>query len=229
MLGAIRHQPHASYTRFRPGPYLIVSDIEAARGDLVARGVEVSEVFHEGSPGAPISRSQPSGRPVARSKQLWFVRLIQRSGRQRMVVPGGHDAAAWPHRPGCDDFCIGERFGRAHFGVHRPPTASTRSGRARQTRTGPIGMPTTWCAKGPARSCRPRTGFRDDDGARIATGRLAWSAAAQRHRTSMEKGHDADRVASSGCCCRHRGRGGHCPRRCPPADPVRRAPSESAL
>jgi catechol 2,3-dioxygenase-like lactoylglutathione lyase family enzyme len=33
-------------------PYLIVSDVEAARADLVARGVEVSEVFHEGSPGA---------------------------------------------------------------------------------------------------------------------------------------------------------------------------------
>jgi len=33
-------------------PYLIVSDIEAARADLMERGVEVSEVFHEGSPGA---------------------------------------------------------------------------------------------------------------------------------------------------------------------------------
>ena len=33
-------------------PYLIVSDIEAARADLMARGVEVGEVFHEGSPGA---------------------------------------------------------------------------------------------------------------------------------------------------------------------------------
>jgi catechol 2,3-dioxygenase-like lactoylglutathione lyase family enzyme len=33
-------------------PYLIVSDVEAARADLVARGVEVTEVFHEGSPGA---------------------------------------------------------------------------------------------------------------------------------------------------------------------------------
>jgi catechol 2,3-dioxygenase-like lactoylglutathione lyase family enzyme len=32
--------------------YLAVSDIEAARDDLVARGVEVSEVFHEGAPGA---------------------------------------------------------------------------------------------------------------------------------------------------------------------------------
>ena len=34
------------------GLYLIVSDIEAARKDLVARGVEVSEVFHPGTPGA---------------------------------------------------------------------------------------------------------------------------------------------------------------------------------
>src|ERR1700681_4651716 len=34
------------------GLYLIVSGIEAARNDLVARGVEVSEVFHAGTPGA---------------------------------------------------------------------------------------------------------------------------------------------------------------------------------
>ena len=32
-------------------PYLVVSDIEAARDDLVARGVEVSDVFHEASLG----------------------------------------------------------------------------------------------------------------------------------------------------------------------------------
>lgn len=34
------------------GLYLIVSDIAAARKDLVARSVEVSEVFHPGTPGA---------------------------------------------------------------------------------------------------------------------------------------------------------------------------------
>jgi catechol 2,3-dioxygenase-like lactoylglutathione lyase family enzyme len=34
------------------GLYLIVSDIEAARDDLVARDIEVSEVFHEGAAGA---------------------------------------------------------------------------------------------------------------------------------------------------------------------------------
>jgi catechol 2,3-dioxygenase-like lactoylglutathione lyase family enzyme len=32
--------------------YLTVSDIGAARADVVARGVEASEVFHEGAPGA---------------------------------------------------------------------------------------------------------------------------------------------------------------------------------
>ena len=34
------------------GLYLIVSDIEAARKELVARGIEVSEVFHPATPGA---------------------------------------------------------------------------------------------------------------------------------------------------------------------------------
>src|SRR5215217_8145565 len=34
------------------GLYLIVSDVEAARADLVAHGVEASEVFHAGTPGA---------------------------------------------------------------------------------------------------------------------------------------------------------------------------------
>ena len=34
------------------GLYLIVSDIETARKELVARGIEVSEVFHAGTPGA---------------------------------------------------------------------------------------------------------------------------------------------------------------------------------
>jgi predicted enzyme related to lactoylglutathione lyase len=34
------------------GLYLIVSDIEAARDDLAARGAKVSAVFHAGSPGA---------------------------------------------------------------------------------------------------------------------------------------------------------------------------------
>ena len=42
--------------------YLIVSDIEAARAELVARGVEVSEVFHEGASGARFHRNGTNGR-----------------------------------------------------------------------------------------------------------------------------------------------------------------------
>ena len=34
------------------GLYLVVSEVEAARRNLVARGIDVSEVFHEGAPGA---------------------------------------------------------------------------------------------------------------------------------------------------------------------------------
>uniref|UniRef100_Q01W13 Glyoxalase/bleomycin resistance protein/dioxygenase n=1 Tax=Solibacter usitatus (strain Ellin6076) TaxID=234267 RepID=Q01W13_SOLUE len=40
------------------GLYLIVADIEAARGELAAHGAKVSEVFHAGTPGAQF---QPEG------------------------------------------------------------------------------------------------------------------------------------------------------------------------
>jgi catechol 2,3-dioxygenase-like lactoylglutathione lyase family enzyme len=44
------------------GLYLIVSEIEAARDELVARGAEISEVFHAGTPGAQFRRDGTSGR-----------------------------------------------------------------------------------------------------------------------------------------------------------------------
>jgi len=44
------------------GLYLIVSDIDAARDELVACGVEVSKVFHAGAPGAQFQRDGTSGR-----------------------------------------------------------------------------------------------------------------------------------------------------------------------
>jgi len=46
------------------GLYLIVSDLEAARKELLARGVDVSEVFHASKPGAqflPESNGRTSG------------------------------------------------------------------------------------------------------------------------------------------------------------------------
>jgi catechol 2,3-dioxygenase-like lactoylglutathione lyase family enzyme len=42
--------------------YLIVSDIEAAHDDLVARGVETSEVFHSSTPGAQFEAHDAGGR-----------------------------------------------------------------------------------------------------------------------------------------------------------------------
>jgi len=44
------------------GLYLIVSDIDAARDELVARGVKVSEVFHPVTPGAQFQPDGASGR-----------------------------------------------------------------------------------------------------------------------------------------------------------------------
>jgi catechol 2,3-dioxygenase-like lactoylglutathione lyase family enzyme len=44
------------------GLYLIISDIEAARGELAARGAEISEVFHAETPGAQFQRKGTSGR-----------------------------------------------------------------------------------------------------------------------------------------------------------------------
>src|SRR5881397_1288612 len=42
--------------------YLVVSEIEAARAELAARGAEISEVFHPGMPGAQFQREGTSGR-----------------------------------------------------------------------------------------------------------------------------------------------------------------------
>jgi len=44
------------------GLYLIVSDIEAARGELAARGANVSAVFHAETPGAQFQPDGASGR-----------------------------------------------------------------------------------------------------------------------------------------------------------------------
>ena len=44
------------------GLYLVVSDIEAARNELAAHDVEVSEVFHPGTPGAQFQLHAADGR-----------------------------------------------------------------------------------------------------------------------------------------------------------------------
>ncbi len=46
-----------------PGLFLVVSDIEEARAELLHRGVKVSEIFHRAGPGQPaVSGRDPEGR-----------------------------------------------------------------------------------------------------------------------------------------------------------------------
>ena len=113
------------------GLYLIVSDIEAARDELLGRGVEVSEVFHDAGgvvrrPGRALPvRAAPGRRSGSRASQLPLVRLVQRSGRQRLAVPGGHRAIARTRGRGRHDLHLADRArGRA----------ATCGGRARRAR-----------------------------------------------------------------------------------------------
>jgi len=52
-----------------PGLYLVVSDIEAARDELAAHGVEVSAVFHPVEPGAQFVPGSGSGRVDGRADE----------------------------------------------------------------------------------------------------------------------------------------------------------------
>ena len=48
MLDHLRQERNRGGSRLRSGPVLIVSDIQAARKELLDRGVKISEVFHSG-------------------------------------------------------------------------------------------------------------------------------------------------------------------------------------
>jgi len=75
------------------GLYLVVSDIEAARAELVDRGVDVSEVFHAGKPGAqfqpngandPQLEWSPAGIGLCKAFEveiITFARRLERRGR----------------------------------------------------------------------------------------------------------------------------------------------------
>jgi catechol 2,3-dioxygenase-like lactoylglutathione lyase family enzyme len=51
------------------GLYLVVSDVQAARDELVTRGVEVSEVFHPGAPGAQFRPGRADQRVAGRADE----------------------------------------------------------------------------------------------------------------------------------------------------------------
>ena len=65
------------------GLYLVVSDVEAARIELVGRGVEVSEVFHTSKPGAqfrPESNGRVSGLDPGHRSYFSFATLSDPDG-----------------------------------------------------------------------------------------------------------------------------------------------------
>ena len=75
---------------------LTVSDIEAAHDELVGRGIDASDVWH----GPPFPARGAAARPRPRAHQLWVVLLLQRSRRQCVARPGGHDTAPGPRMGG---------------------------------------------------------------------------------------------------------------------------------
>ena len=59
------------------GLHLVVVDIEAARAELVGRGVHVGEVFHDVG-GVPPLRGRGTGNwPGSGTSRLWLVCLVQ--------------------------------------------------------------------------------------------------------------------------------------------------------
>jgi catechol 2,3-dioxygenase-like lactoylglutathione lyase family enzyme len=113
------------------GLYLIVSDIEAARDELGAHGVEVSEVFHEATPGArfqlPGTKSRVSGPAADRSSYGSFASFSDPDGNGWLFqeittrLPGRVDAAATSFASASDLASALRRAAAAH-GEHEART-----------------------------------------------------------------------------------------------------------
>jgi catechol 2,3-dioxygenase-like lactoylglutathione lyase family enzyme len=138
------------------GLYLVVSDIQSARAELVARGVDASEVFHRAGPGQP----PVSGPDPARSSYRSFATFRDPDGNEWLLqevttrLPGRVDPRATSFASTSDLADALRRASAAH-GEHEARTASTRRARAAgATRTGRTGTPPTWWRSRPARSCR---------------------------------------------------------------------------
>ena len=88
-------------TSAQPGsidrPVLAVYDIDDARDDLIARGIDVSEVFHYAS--GPFNNAVENprvGGPDPARSFLLLICLVRGSRRERLAAPGDQDAASRP-------------------------------------------------------------------------------------------------------------------------------------
>jgi catechol 2,3-dioxygenase-like lactoylglutathione lyase family enzyme len=136
------------------GLYLIVSDLEAARQDLLDRGIAVSEPFHGGGdvhagPDEPylFGSIRVSGADPMRGSYGSFAAFSDPDGNGWLFqevttrLPGRIS----PRRP----------IWRRHCAARQWRMASTRSEPADTTTTGRTGTPTTSCASRPVSRCRP--------------------------------------------------------------------------
>ena len=142
------------------GLYLIVSDLEAARKDLLDRGIEVSAPFHGAgdvhagtdepylSGSVRVSGADPSAAATAHLPRSAIpTAMAGCSRRSRRDCRDGSRATArhslrrlrWPQ----------------HCAARRRHMASTKSGPAGTMRTGPIGTPIISSASRRASRCRP--------------------------------------------------------------------------
>ena len=131
------------------GLYLVVSDIEAARAELVARGVEVSEVFHRAGPGEP-SLSGPD--PEHRSYRS-YASFSDPDGNGWLLqevtarLPGRVDADATTFTSSTELAAALRRAAAAH-GEHEKRTAASTMPAGR------TGTPSTSSGSRRAKSCR---------------------------------------------------------------------------
>ena len=75
------------------GLLVAVPDIEAARADLIARGVDVSELFHEADPFVHADPSHRISGAHPDARHVRNVRVVQRPRRQRLAAAGDLDPA----------------------------------------------------------------------------------------------------------------------------------------
>jgi hypothetical protein len=94
-----RQRDHVGRAGLRSGSLqLVLADVEAARAELVDRGVDVGEAFHDVS--GVFHQAGTAGRvgnrPGSGTQRLRLVRLVQRSGRQRLAAARGEAAGSRP-------------------------------------------------------------------------------------------------------------------------------------
>jgi catechol 2,3-dioxygenase-like lactoylglutathione lyase family enzyme len=112
------------------GLYLIVSDVAAARDDLVAHGADVSEVFHAGAPGAqfqPDGGDRLSGPAPDHASYFTFATFSDPDGNTWLLqeittrLPGRIDAAETAYASTADLASAMRRAEAAH-GEHEKRT-----------------------------------------------------------------------------------------------------------